>query len=120
MVCRRDTADHRDRVTSLLSYEAHVPMAERELQKLAIEAVERFGLLSLVIVHRLGEVPIGEASVVVGCSSCTSKGDLRRAALGDGYLEADRSRFGSEKATLTGRPNGFIQAPHQIKPIPRR
>lgn len=65
-VTRRTTGD---RVTSHLSYEAHVPMAERELQQLAAKAVERFGLLSLVIVHRLGEVPIGEASIVVGCSS---------------------------------------------------
>ncbi len=65
-VTRRTTGD---RITSHLSYEAHVPMAERELQQLAATAVERFGLLSLVIVHRLGEVPIGEASIVVGCSS---------------------------------------------------
>lgn len=65
-VTRRTTGD---RVTSHLSYEAHVPMAERELQQLAVSAVDRFGLLSLVIVHRLGEVPIGEASIVVGCSS---------------------------------------------------
>lgn len=65
-VTRRTTGD---RITSYLSYEAHVPMAERELQKLAAAAVERFALLSLVIVHRLGEVPIGEASVVIGCSS---------------------------------------------------
>jgi molybdopterin synthase catalytic subunit len=65
-VTRRTTGQ---RVTSFLSYEAHVPMAERELKKLAASAVEQFELLRLVIVHRLGEVPIGEASVVVGCSS---------------------------------------------------
>ena len=65
-VTRRTTGQ---RVTSFLSYEAHVPMAERELERLAASAVDRFELLRLVIVHRLGEVPIGEASVVVGCSS---------------------------------------------------
>lgn len=65
-VTRRTTGE---RVTSSLSYQAHVPMAERELHRLAVEAVQRFHLQSLVIVHRLGEVPIGEASVVVGCSS---------------------------------------------------
>ena len=65
-VTRRTTGE---RITSQLSYEAHRPMAERELQQLATAAVKRFGLLSLVIVHRLGEVPIGEASIVVGCSS---------------------------------------------------
>lgn len=65
-VTRRTTGD---RVTATLSYEAHVPMARRELEKLAATAIDRFSLLSLVIVHRLGEVPVGEASVVVGCSS---------------------------------------------------
>lgn len=57
------------RVTDTLSYEAHTPMAVRELEKLADTAVQKFSLCRLLIVHRLGEVPIGEASIVVGCSS---------------------------------------------------
>jgi molybdopterin synthase catalytic subunit len=44
-------------------------MAIVSLEKLAAAAIERFALCRLVIVHRLGEVPVGEASVVVGCSS---------------------------------------------------
>lgn len=65
-VTRRTTGA---RVTSFLSYQAHVPMAQRQLQRLAERAAERFSLLGVVIVHRLGEVPIGQASVLVGCSS---------------------------------------------------
>jgi molybdopterin synthase catalytic subunit len=65
-VTRRTTGD---RVTSFLSYQAHLPMAQRQLQQLAEQAAERFSLLGVVIVHRLGEVPIGQASVLVGCSS---------------------------------------------------
>ena len=65
-VTRRTTGD---RVTESLSYQAHRPMAHAELEKLAAAAIQRFELLRLVIVHRLGEVPIGQASVVVGCSS---------------------------------------------------
>ncbi|MEM1069649.1 MAG: molybdenum cofactor biosynthesis protein MoaE, partial [Planctomycetota bacterium] len=65
-VTRRTTDD---RVTESLSYEAHRPMAKSELQKLAEAASHRFSLFFVVIVHRLGDVPIGEASVVVGCSS---------------------------------------------------
>lgn len=57
------------RVTERLSYEAHRPMAIAELEKLAIRAVDKFSLHRCVIVHRLGEVPVSEASVVVGCSS---------------------------------------------------
>ncbi len=44
-------------------------MAIRELEKLAAAAIEKFSLYHLVIVHRLGDVPVGEASIVVGCSS---------------------------------------------------
>ena len=56
-------------VTERLSYEAHRPMAIAELEKLAARAVAKFALRRCVIVHRLGEVPVSEASVVVGCSS---------------------------------------------------
>ena len=65
-VTRRTT---RDRVTAMLSYEAHRPMAERQLKNLGNQAMERFSLRHVVIVHRLGEVPVGQASVAVGCSS---------------------------------------------------
>ena len=65
-VTRRTTGQ---RVTHTLSYEAHAPMAIRELEKLAESAIEKFSLCRIVISHRLGEVPVGEASVVVGCSS---------------------------------------------------
>ncbi len=44
-------------------------MATRELEKLAAAAIKKFSLFQVVIVHRIGEVPVGEASVVVGCSS---------------------------------------------------
>ena len=65
-VTRRTTDD---RVTETLSYEAHQPMALKELEKLAALAMQKFALRRLVIVHRLGEVPVGQASVVIGCSS---------------------------------------------------
>jgi molybdopterin synthase catalytic subunit len=65
-VTRRTT---HQRVTESLAYEAHVPMAMSELEKLARTALQRFSLFHVVIIHRIGEVPVGEASVVVGCSS---------------------------------------------------
>jgi molybdopterin synthase catalytic subunit len=40
-------------------------MAERELAALESEARERWGLHECLIVHRLGLVPIGEASVAI-------------------------------------------------------
>ena len=65
-VTRRTTGDL---ITQTLYYEAHHSMAESELTKLALDAMQEFSLLRLVIVHRLGEVPIADASVVIGCST---------------------------------------------------
>ena len=69
-VTRRTTdAAGKVSVTETLSYEAHESMATKELESLARQAIDRFALQHVVIVHRLGDVPIGEASVAVGCSS---------------------------------------------------
>jgi molybdopterin synthase catalytic subunit len=48
-----------------LEYEALEPMALRELDRIADEVAERFGVERLAIVHRLGDVPLGEASIAV-------------------------------------------------------
>ena len=47
-----------------LEYEAYGPMAERVLAEIASEAADRWDA-SVGIVHRIGQVPIGEASVVI-------------------------------------------------------
>jgi molybdopterin synthase catalytic subunit len=65
--CARDS--HQGRPVALLAYEAFVPMAEAELARLRDEAIERFGLIRCLIHHRLGEVPLLEAAVVVAVSS---------------------------------------------------
>jgi molybdopterin synthase catalytic subunit len=56
-------------VTRSLDYEAHEPMARGELERLRDEAVARFGLVACAIVHRLGTVPVGEASVAIAASA---------------------------------------------------
>jgi len=65
--CARDS--HEGRPVRLLAYEAFVPMAEAELARLREEAMARFGLIRCLIHHRLGEVPLLEAAVVVAASS---------------------------------------------------
>jgi molybdopterin synthase catalytic subunit len=57
------------RVTKTLHYQAHRAMALSELRKLAEQAKRQHELCGVVIVHRLGEVPLGEASVLVGCGA---------------------------------------------------
>ncbi len=48
-----------------LSYEAFEPMAMGVLDAIADEVALRFGVVRLAILHRTGEVPLGEASVVI-------------------------------------------------------
>jgi molybdopterin synthase catalytic subunit len=48
-----------------LRYEAYRPMAERVLLDLAGRAADRFECLAVRLHHALGDVPLGEASVLV-------------------------------------------------------
>ena len=60
------TRDHHDgRQVMRLGYEAYRPMALAALDLIEREAVARFPIAACAIVHRLGEVPVTEASVVV-------------------------------------------------------
>lgn len=52
-----------------LSYEGYIPMAEKELKKLCVEATEKFSVKKIAAVHILGDCPVGEASVILTCSS---------------------------------------------------
>ncbi len=58
-----------DVVTLGLEYEAHEPLAQALLGNLADEAVRTYALTSCAVVHRLGAVPVGSASVAVATSA---------------------------------------------------
>jgi molybdopterin synthase catalytic subunit len=57
------------RETVRLSYEAHMSMAIAECRRLGTEAGERWPVLKLVLWHRLGDVPVGETSVLIGVAT---------------------------------------------------
>lgn len=57
------------RRTVYLSYEAYPEMARAKLAELEATASQKWPLLKCAIIHRLGEVGLGEASVVVAVSS---------------------------------------------------
>ena len=64
------TRDHHEgRRVLRLEYEAHEGMALAALRALEDEARERFGLAHVAVVHRLGNVPVAEASVAVVVST---------------------------------------------------
>ncbi|TWT90461.1 Molybdopterin synthase catalytic subunit [Pseudobythopirellula maris] len=58
-----------DRQTQQLDYEAYAEMALAELGRLEAEATERWGLAACEVIHRLGRVPLAEASVAVVAAS---------------------------------------------------
>jgi molybdopterin synthase catalytic subunit len=52
-----------------LEYEAYEEMAVERLSAIVGEAIERHGLEAAAASHRVGTVPLGEASVVVAASA---------------------------------------------------
>ena len=59
----------RGRRTLHLDYEAYREMALEKMCALAAEAVERFGVRDVAVVHRLGRLVVGETSVLVVVAS---------------------------------------------------
>ena len=63
-----------DRRTVALSYEAYPEMALKKLAELEAEARRRWPIIEAAIVHRVGELDLGEVSVAVAVS-CPHRGD---------------------------------------------
>lgn len=79
---------HEGRTVDALSYEAFLPMAETALDRIRKEALARFKLAGCIIHHRIGDVPIGEAAVVVACASAHRREAFEAAAwIMDGIKE---------------------------------
>jgi len=57
------------RETLRLHYDCYPEMAERKLAELEAEAKRRWSLVSVAMIHRLGRLELGEASVAVAVSS---------------------------------------------------
>jgi MoaE-MoaD fusion protein len=64
-----EAAQHAGRSVESLGYEAHEPMVLSILGQIADEIEERFGVGRIAIVHRTGDVPLGEASVAIVAAS---------------------------------------------------
>ena len=58
-----------DQYTQTLRYDAHREMAAKQLSLLREEAMRRWPARKVAVAHRLGEVPVGEASVAVAVAS---------------------------------------------------
>ena len=64
------TREHsRGRTVTHLEYDAYPEMAEREMARIADQVRARHEVLDVAIAHRIGHVPLGEASVVIAVSA---------------------------------------------------
>ncbi len=63
----RDNSDGKP--VQRLFYEAYEPMAVAKMEAIAEEIAERWGVTDIAMVHRVGEVPIGEVSVFIATGS---------------------------------------------------
>ena len=62
---RRDPPEE----VNFLEYEAHEGMADQECEKILTEANDRWPYQKAILVHRIGRVPVGEASLFIGIAS---------------------------------------------------
>jgi molybdopterin synthase catalytic subunit len=100
-------SDH-DQEVSELSYSAH-PTAEAELRRVAEEISEKYPVIGVAAVHRVGDLAIGDLAVVVAVS-CAHRGDAFDAcrALIDELKESvpiwKHQRFADGSAEWVGTP----------------
>jgi molybdopterin synthase catalytic subunit len=60
------TRDHHEGKAVLgLSYECYDEMAHKVMERLLAAALDRFAISRVRVAHRVGKVPVGEASVLV-------------------------------------------------------
>lgn len=61
--------DHADGPVAAITYEAYEEMAELVLEEIKAEVEARHPQSRLAMAHRVGRLPVGEASVVVACGA---------------------------------------------------
>lgn len=59
----------RGRQTVYLDYEAYREMALKQMNELAEQALEKFGVRDVALLHRLGRLQVGETSVLIVVAS---------------------------------------------------
>ena len=109
-----EAARHAGRSVEALGYEAHDAMALKVLTAIADEIEARFGVERLAIVHRLGEVPLGEASIVVVAVSPHRDAAFRAARHA---IDETKARAPIWKAERFGDGHVWIGTPARIGPI---
>ena len=60
---------HEGKQVESIFYDAYRPMAEKEITKILNDINTQFPQVAIAVEHRLGLLRVGEASIVIACSS---------------------------------------------------
>lgn len=60
---------HEGKAVESIFYDAYRPMAEREMEKIVREIEGRFPAVALAVVHRLGQLVVGDSSIAIVAAS---------------------------------------------------
>lgn len=110
-----EAARHAGHAVEALDYEAHETMALTVLEAIATEVADRFGVERLAIVHRTGEVPLGEPSIAVGAAAPHRDAAFAAARYA---IDETKSRVPIWKAERFG--DGHVWVGHQARTGPDR
>lgn len=109
-----EAARHAGRSVEGLSYEAHGSMALGVLETIADEVRDRFGVDRLAIVHRTGEVALGEPSVAVVAVAAHRDAAFRAARHA---IDETKARAPIWKAERFHGGHVWIGAPARTRPV---
>ncbi len=114
---------HSGRSVRELAYEAYESMALRLMTAIADEMTRKWPLSGVALVHRLGNVPIGEASVLVAVSSAHRAHAFEACRHGierikadvpiwkrESYVDGTSTWVGTEPAAASLRPSAAPKA----------
>ncbi|XP_060985797.1 molybdopterin synthase catalytic subunit isoform X2 [Dama dama] len=71
-----------------LEYEAYLPMAENEIRKICSDIRQKWPVKHIAVFHRLGLVPVTEASVIIAVSSAHRAASLEAVSYAIDVLKA--------------------------------
>ncbi|NDV86971.1 molybdopterin synthase catalytic subunit [Aurantimonas aggregata] len=92
-----------------LELEHYPGMAEREIERMAREALSRWPLLGCTAIHRFGLVKPGEDIVFVGCTSAHRQAAFDGASFLMDFLKT-RAPFWKREHLIDGSTGGWVES----------
>jgi molybdopterin synthase catalytic subunit len=94
---------------SALELEHYPGMAEAEMKRIGLEAIERFSLLSLSIIHRFGKIGPGERIVLVSAAAPHRQAAFDGANFVMDFLKT-AAPFWKKEHNVDGTAGGWVSA----------